>query len=147
MATRLVGDELDFDLAALSATLFVVIIVAGSGWTSAFDAAGRIAGRAVAGMIIELGGGGLVVLIGDVGHFVLYGITKSLKGQVGGDTALSVVPMTYAESGGRLCSVVGDCRRNPVGAALNRVWCAREREASGRFLFALSDNGMVQVIC
>lgn len=66
------------------------------------------------------------MLVRDVGHFVLNGITKSLKRQVGGDTVLSVVPMAYTGSGGG--SVGGDCRRNLVGRSLDRVWRSRERK-------------------
>lgn len=79
MATRLVSNELNLDLASLSATLLVIVIVAASRGACAFDATGGIARSAITGMIVELGGGGLVVLIGDVGHFVLNGITKSLN--------------------------------------------------------------------
>lgn len=79
MAARLVGDELDLNLASLATTLLVVIVVATCRRTRAFDASGTLARSAVSGRIVELGGRGLVVLVRDVGHFVLKGITKSLK--------------------------------------------------------------------
>lgn len=73
MATRLIADELDFDLAALAAALLVVIIIViGRGRAGALNAAGLVVvGIAIAhGMrLVELGGRGLFVLIGDVGHF------------------------------------------------------------------------------
>lgn len=42
--------------------------------------------------------------------------------------------------------MVGDCRRNLVGrCAESSLVCPQEREARERFLFALSDNGIVHV--
>lgn len=75
VATRLVGDELDLDLATLPAALVVVVIVAAGGGARAFYAPISIAGRAVSGMIIEVCWGGLIVLIGNVGHFVSCGVS------------------------------------------------------------------------
>lgn len=79
MATRLVGNEFDLDLATLAAALLVVVVIAASRGTRAFDTARNIAGGAIASVIVEIGRGGLVVLIRDVGHIVLRGITKRLK--------------------------------------------------------------------
>lgn len=70
VATRLVRDELDLNLAALAATLFVVIIiVVGRRRTLAFDAA-RLGGAAVAYRVgvVNVLRRRLVVLVGDVGH-------------------------------------------------------------------------------
>lgn len=73
VATRLVADELDFDFAALAAALvIVIIIVIGRGRAGALDTAGFVVvDIAIAhGMrVVQLGGRGLFVLIGDVGHF------------------------------------------------------------------------------
>lgn len=74
MTTRLVADELDLDLAALTATLLViVVIVVGRARAGALNAAGlaNVVVVAVADSmrVVELGGRGLFVLIGDVGHF------------------------------------------------------------------------------
>ena len=83
VAARLVADELDLDLAALAAALLVVVIVVvGRGSAGALNAAG-LANIAVAiadGMrVVELGGRGLVVLIGDVGHFSVRVSRKTKK--------------------------------------------------------------------
>lgn len=72
VATRLVADELDFDFAALAAALvIIIIIVIGRGRAGALDTAGFVVDIAIAhGMrVVKLGGRGLFVLIGDVGHF------------------------------------------------------------------------------
>lgn len=69
MTTRLVVDELDLNLATLATALVVIIIfiVSGAG-TLALDAS-VLGSVAVANLgLIEVGGRGLVVLIGDVGH-------------------------------------------------------------------------------
>lgn len=79
VAARLVRNELDLDLASLATTLLIVIVIAASRWARTFDASGTLARSAVSGRIVELGGRGLVMLVRDVGHFVLKGITKSLK--------------------------------------------------------------------
>lgn len=70
MATRLVADELDLDLAALATALLVVIIIVVVG-AGTLHAARVIDGSvAVADVVslVELVGRGLVVLIRDVGH-------------------------------------------------------------------------------
>lgn len=73
VSARFVADELDLNLAAFTAALLiVVIIVVGSAWTGAFDAASLAGDRiAIADRmrIVKLCWGGLVVLICDVGHF------------------------------------------------------------------------------
>lgn len=97
VATRLVADELDLDLATLAAALVVVIIVIfGCAGTGTLDAAILSdAGVAIADRmrLVELGRRGLVVLISDVGHFFLFRYHEIRKRQNGGDAVLSVVPM------------------------------------------------------
>ena len=71
VATRLVADELDLNLAPLATTLLVVIIVVvGRTRARTLDAAALSCAIADGMRIVELGRGGLVVLIGDVGHCV-----------------------------------------------------------------------------
>jgi hypothetical protein len=71
MAARLVADELDLNLATLTAALLIIIVVVVASWrTLALDTA-RLCGVAIANvLLIELGRRGLVVLICDVGHGV-----------------------------------------------------------------------------
>lgn len=121
VATRLVADELDLNLAALAAALLVIIIVVVGGRSAlSLDAATLSCGSiAIAGVgVVDLSGRGLVVL-GDVGHddglgcfreqtkvAVRFGwrcvqsnpivcITQSRleKAKSGGDAVLVVVPM------------------------------------------------------
>ena len=70
VATRLVADELDLNLATLAAALLVlVILVVGGRGSLALDTA-RLGGSsvAIAVRLVELGRRGLLVLIRDVGH-------------------------------------------------------------------------------
>lgn len=69
VATGLVVDELDLNLATLAAALLViVIVVVGGAGTLALDAS-VLSDAAVANLrLVEVGRRGLVVLIGDVGH-------------------------------------------------------------------------------
>ena len=71
MATRLVLDEFDLDLAALAAALVVVVvIVVGVALARALDAAGRVGGElgvGVADGLVVLGGGDVGFLVGDFG--------------------------------------------------------------------------------
>lgn len=71
VAARLVRDELDLNLATLAAALFVIIvIIVRRRRTLALDAA-RVGGRAAVADrvgVVNVVGGGLVVLVGDVGH-------------------------------------------------------------------------------
>lgn len=79
MPSRFVCDELDLNLASLATGLLVVVvIVIGGTGALAFDTA-TLARSAIAGVIVKLGRRGLVVLVCDVGHFGLNGITRSLK--------------------------------------------------------------------
>jgi hypothetical protein len=125
--TRLVADKLDLNLATLAtALLIVVIVVVGGAGAGTFDAATfdriAIADRV---RLVEVGRGGLVVLIRDVGHFFsccsvkVSKVPRGRKGKKsGGDTLLVVVPIAYTGSGvERRGSVVGSClcRRNLVG--------------------------------
>ncbi len=65
-------DKLDLDLAALAAALLVVIVVVvgGGALALALDAA-ALGGGAVVG-VVEIDGRRLVVLVGDVGHCVVF---------------------------------------------------------------------------
>lgn len=69
VATRLVADELDLNLATLAVTLLVIVVVVVSGRSALpLDAATLGWGSAaIASVVVDLGGRGLVVL-GDVGH-------------------------------------------------------------------------------
>lgn len=78
VSTRLIGDELDLNLSSLAAALLVVVVIVIVGWALAFGAA-TLAWSAIAGVVVKLSRRGLVVLVCDVGHFGLIGITKSLK--------------------------------------------------------------------
>ena len=72
MATRLVGDELDLNLAPLAATLLVIIVVVLSDAGSLTLHPTRLGGgSAIADgvAVVNVVGGGLVVLLGNVGHF------------------------------------------------------------------------------
>lgn len=111
VATRFITNKLDLDLATLTAALLIVIIiVVGDTSARALDATGLVGGSvAIADMgIVQLVGRGLVVLIGDVGHFfgigrglgmmlqpLLYHETKKAKS--GGDTVLVVVRTTLLD--------------------------------------------------
>lgn len=101
MATRLVADKLDLDLATLAAALLVVIVVVvGGAGAGALDSARFGRGAIAGGVLVKVGRRRLVVLVGDVGHVVGFcglGITKSLKKakKYGGDAVLSLVPMAY----------------------------------------------------
>ena len=69
MATRLIGDELDLDLSALTSGLVIIIvIVVSSGGTLAFDAA-TVRVAISNGVVVE-GRGGTFVGIGDIGHCI-----------------------------------------------------------------------------
>jgi len=96
VATRLVADELDLNLATLAAALFVVVvIVVGRARARALDATalcGGIVAIADRMRLVEFGGRRLVVLVGDVGHFWSR-YHEMQKGENGGDAVLSVVPM------------------------------------------------------
>lgn len=86
MAARLVADELDLNLATLTAALLViVIVVVGSARSGALDAT-RLSGDRVSiadrVRVVKLGWGGLVVLVSDVGHFYRSGITRYKKGKM-----------------------------------------------------------------
>jgi hypothetical protein len=78
VATRLVTDELDLDLSTLAAGLLVIVIVIlGSCSARALSATSQLrdvgrGGSAIADGVgvVEVGGGGLVVLVGDVCHGV-----------------------------------------------------------------------------
>lgn len=70
MTTRLVGNELDLNLASLAAALLVVIVVAAGGLSLAFDTAGDVASGAISGMIVKICRRCLVVVVDAVGHFV-----------------------------------------------------------------------------
>ena len=75
MATRLVADELDFNLATLAAALLIIVIVIlGDAGARTLDAAILGGGSVTIAdvRIVELGWGGLVVLISDVGHFGIW---------------------------------------------------------------------------
>ena len=134
VATRLVGDELNFDLATLASALLVVVVV-----VVCYTRAGALdttrLGAAVAdGMaIVKVVGRRLVVLVGDVGHGFLRAIRRGYhekgKKKSGGDAVLSVVPTTYTESGlerreplsvvgswVKLLLVVACCSRQAVAA-------------------------------
>lgn len=72
MATRLIADKLDLDLAALTAALLIIVVVVvhdGEAWPLSTTALGC---RAVSDglCLVELVGRGLVVLLSDVGHCV-----------------------------------------------------------------------------
>lgn len=72
MTTRLVGDELDLDLATLaSALLIIIIVVLGNATTRPLDTAVLSTAVAIADGVgvVEVAGGGLIVLVCDVGHF------------------------------------------------------------------------------
>jgi hypothetical protein len=72
VATRLVGDELDLDLATLSATflIIVVVVVGGDAGSRALRAAGVARRVAIADSVgvVKVVGRSLIVLVGDVGH-------------------------------------------------------------------------------
>lgn len=72
VATRLVRDELDLNLAALTAWLVIIIVVVVGGrgpLTLDPTVIGAANGAAIAHrVIIEGGGRSLVVLVGDIGH-------------------------------------------------------------------------------
>jgi len=84
VSARLVADELYFNLATLTASLVViVVVVVGRAGAGPFDAA-RFCSGAIAGgvRLFEFGWRRLVVLVGDVGHVCPVcdiGITKRLK--------------------------------------------------------------------
>lgn len=82
VAARLVGDELDLNLAALAAALLVVVIVViGRARPGALDAAGFGGSIAIADRVrvVELGGRRLVVLISDVGHVSVWVSRKTKR--------------------------------------------------------------------
>jgi hypothetical protein len=98
VATRLVADELDLNLATLATTLLIVVVVIIIGRALALTLhAATLGGSTIAVRVVEVAGRGLVVLIGDVGH-CLCGLpirvvprgSKSVT--VGGDAVSSVVP-------------------------------------------------------
>lgn len=66
VATRLILDELDFDLAALTARLVVIIVVVLGAHAVAFGAAGVAVARLL--QVIVLAGGELVIDGSHVGH-------------------------------------------------------------------------------
>ena len=70
MATRLIRDELDLDLSPLATGLVIVIIVVvGGRGPLALDATTLTGCGAIPdGVVVEGGGGGWVVMVGDVGH-------------------------------------------------------------------------------
>lgn len=72
MATRLVGDELDLNLATLATWLVVVVlIIVGGRWALALDSTvlvGCSISVADGVRIVKYRWAGLLVLIGDVGH-------------------------------------------------------------------------------
>lgn len=113
MTTRLITNKLDLNLATLTATLLVIIvIIVGDTSTRPLDATALVrSGIAIANVrIVQLVGRGLVVLVCDVGHF-LCGICRELgmmllqplwyhetkKAKSGGDTVLVVVRMTLLD--------------------------------------------------
>ena len=69
VATRLVGDELDLNLATLASTLLIVVVViVGHAGTGALDTA-RLGAAVADGMaVVEIVRRRLVVLVGNVGH-------------------------------------------------------------------------------
>lgn len=73
VATRLVGDELDLNLATLAATflIIVVVVVGGDAGSRALGATGVARRVAIADRVgvVEVVGRSLIVLVGDVGHF------------------------------------------------------------------------------
>lgn len=76
VATRLVADELDLNLATLAiALLIIIVVVVGGRGTLALHTTRFGRGAAIAnGLgIVKLGGRGLVVLVGDVCHGVSNG--------------------------------------------------------------------------
>jgi hypothetical protein len=80
MPSRLVADELDFNLPSFAAALLIIVIFVVCGrWALALHAAGFLDGGAIADgvSIVELGRRGLVVLICDVGHGVCESIFVS----------------------------------------------------------------------
>lgn len=101
VATRLVTDELDLNLATLAIALLVIIIIVVGCRASALNAATLTSNWvAIADVrVIKFGGRRLVVGIGDVGHFRRFGskwskVSREIpKRQNGGDAVLSVVPM------------------------------------------------------
>lgn len=69
MAARLVGDELNLNLATLASTLLViVIVVVGNTRAGALDTARLGAAIADSMAVVEIVGRRLVVLVGNVGH-------------------------------------------------------------------------------
>lgn len=71
MTPRLVADELDLNLAALTAALLVIIVVVvGRRWACALDAAALSGGAAIADRVrvVKVGGRRLVVLVCNVCH-------------------------------------------------------------------------------
>lgn len=71
VSTRLVADELYFNLATLTAAfLIIVIFIVGGNRTRALYTAPLGDGITIAHRVwlVEVGGGGLVVMVGDVGH-------------------------------------------------------------------------------
>lgn len=77
MPSRLVADELDLNLATLASTLLVIIVVVvGSRRSLSLDATAFLSAAAIATdgvRLVELGRGGLVRLICNVGHGVQVG--------------------------------------------------------------------------
>ena len=69
MATRLVTDELDLNLAALASALLIIIVVVVCGGALALQAAVLAGGSiAIAMRLVELSRRRLLVLLCDVGH-------------------------------------------------------------------------------
>lgn len=71
MTSRLVADELDLNLATLTAALIVIVVVVVGGRALSLDAAVlvvRVVAIAHRVRVVQVRGRRLVVLVGDVGH-------------------------------------------------------------------------------
>jgi hypothetical protein len=104
VATRLIADKLNLNLATFApALLVVVIIVIGNAIARTLNATvlgrGRVAIACVA--IVQLLGSVLVVLVGDVGHCGIGAgwYHERNRQKNGGDAVLVVVPTAYTGSG------------------------------------------------
>jgi hypothetical protein len=71
VATRLVGNELDLNLATLTATLLIIVVIVISdavAWSLDAAALGTVVAIADGVRVVQVASGGLVVLISNIGH-------------------------------------------------------------------------------
>lgn len=150
VAARLVADELDLNLATLAADLIlIIVIVIGSGRTLALDATSLGGGRAIANRVrlVEVGGRGLVVLVGDVCHLVSPAAVVYDKGKASTQKAdgpfFSFPVLLYCIT----------TQRAQEGSVKGKKWwrCCFERGADGSILDLASSGekrrGRGEVLC